>query len=325
MKGELQVLLPGKLLFREGDPTDGLYFVKDGKITIFRERDGTEIELAVLGPGDVLGTVTIISREPRSASARALSQASVLFVSASSLEASLKTIPIWAIALLKDCTVRLKETDARLCEAIVQEKRMRGKVGTIMHHGAQLAAFLGALTKVGTLEDDGLKLFPLAGFVPRAESVLLQKAEYLQHILDAFVKGGLVKRVEDKKYGTSLSDPRTSVLEEFAVFCRAVAKDGKDNFAPLKFVPFMSALVRIRKKFPEREIWKRADLGAAMDKDLGRTDGVAAVRNLQDLGIVRLKPGSEDEFLFDAGQAQRRVVFEATCREIDSIQDAAAE
>jgi CRP/FNR family cyclic AMP-dependent transcriptional regulator len=323
MKGELQVLLPGKLLFREGDPTDGLYFVKEGKITIFRERDGTEIELTTLGPGDVLGTVTIISREPRSASARALSQASVLFVSASSLDASLKTIPVWAIALLKDCTVRLKETDARLCEAIVQEKRTRGKVGTAMHHGAQLAAFLAALVKVGTIEDDGLKLFPLNGFVPRAEGVILQKAEYLQRVLDAFVKGGLVKRVEDKKYGASLSDPRTSVLEEFAVFCRAVAKDGKDSFAPLKFTPFMSSLIRIRKKFPEKEVWKRADLGAAIDKDLGRTDGAAAVRNLQDLGIVRLKPGSEDEFLFDAGQVQRKVIFESTCREIDGAHETA--
>jgi hypothetical protein len=41
------------------------------------------------------------------------------------------------------------------------------------------------------------------------------------------------------------------------------------------------------------------------------------------LGVVRLKPGSEDEYLFDAGQAQRRVIFESTCREIDGIKDVA--
>jgi CRP/FNR family cyclic AMP-dependent transcriptional regulator len=321
MKGELQVLLPGKMLFREGDNTDGLYFIKEGKVSIFRERDATEIELALLGPGDVLGTVTIISREPRSASARAATQLSVLFVSAASLEASLKTIPVWATALLKDCTTRLKETDAKLCEAIVNEKKLRLRVGTVMHHGAQLAAFLASLTKVGTIEDDGIKLFPLSGFVPRAESVLLQRAEYLQLVLEAFVKGGLIKRVEDKKYGTSVGDPKTGVIDEFSVFCRAAAKEGMSQFAPLKFVPFMSALVRIRKKNPEKEVWGRADLGTALDKDLGRTDGASVVRNLQDIGVVRLKPGSESEYLFDAAQVQRKVIFEATCREIAAIKE----
>lgn len=323
MKGELQVLLPGKILFKEGDPTNGLFFVKEGKISIFRERDGTEIELATLGPGDVLGTVTILSREPRSASARAVTQASILYVSAASLDASLKTIPVWAVALLKDCTTRLKETDARLCDAIVNEKRTRGKVGTVMHHAAQLSAFLSSLVKVGTIEDDGIKLFPLNGFVPRSESVLLQNADYLQSILDSFVKGGLFKRVDDKKYGSSVSDPKPGVFEEFAVFCRAVAKDGTGNFAPLKFIPYMSSLVRIRKNFPDKESWPRAELGSALDKDLGRTDGSAIVRNLHDIGVLRLKPGSENDFLFEAAQIQRKIIFESTCREVNAIQSKA--
>ncbi len=321
MKGELQVLLPGKVLFREGDNTNGLYFVKDGKISIFREREGTEIELTTLGPGDVLGTVTIISKEPRSASARALTQASVLFVSAESLDASLKTIPVWTLALLKDCTVRLRETDSRLCEAIMNEKKMRSKVGSGMHHGAQMAAFLSALTRVGTIEEDEIKLFPLNGFIPRAEAVLLQRAEYLQSILDGLVKGGLVKRVEDRKYGTSLSDPKAAVIEDFAVFCRAVAKTGTTQFAPLKFLPIMGAFPRLKKKFPDKEFWNRTELGNALDKDLGRTDGASIVRNLQDIRVIRLKPGSEDDYTFDASQIHRRVVFESACREIAAIKE----
>jgi CRP/FNR family cyclic AMP-dependent transcriptional regulator len=316
MKGELQVLLPGKVLFKEGDVSDGLYFVKEGKISVYRERNGTLVELTTVGPGDVLGTVTVLTKEPRSASARATTQASVLFVSTMSLDDSLKTIPIWMVALLKDLTIRLKETDGRLCDATLSEKKLREKVGTVMLHGAQLASFLAALVNVGTIEDEGLKLFPLNGLVARAEGVLLQRAEYLQSLLDAFVKGGLIKRVEDRKYGTSAGNPKAAVIEDFAVFCRAVAKDGRDKFVPLKFAPFMSAFARLQKKFPEKEAWSLADLGTALDKDLGRTDGATVVRILQGLGVIRLRLGSEADYIFDAAQIQRRYIFESTCREI---------
>jgi hypothetical protein len=152
----------------------------------------------------------------------------------------------------------------------------------------------------------------------------MQRAEYLQLILDAFTKSGLIKKVDDKKYGASISDPKSSVIEDFSVFCRQVAKDGKEKFVPIKFIPWMSALGRIRKKSPDKEFWTRTELATAFDKDLGRTDSNAVIVNLQDFSVVRLKPGSEDEFSFDANQALRRVVFEGTCRELTTLKSPAA-
>jgi hypothetical protein len=236
----------------------------------------------------------------------------------------MKIIPVWAMALLKDAIARLKEADARLCSAILREHDLQEQVGTSLHHGAQFAAYLSALIRLGTIDDDGIKLFPLQGVVIRCEGVLMQRAEYLQLILDAFVKSGLVKSVHDKKYGASINDPKAAVLEDFSVFCRQVASSGKEKFVPIKFVPWMSALGRIKKKSPEKEFWTQTELATAFDKDLGRTDSNAVIANLQNFGVVRLKPGSEDAFSFDANQAQRRVVFEGACRELISLKEQAA-
>ena len=48
----------GKLLFKEGDEGGGLYIIRRGRVQVFRERNDLEVQLAELGPGDVLGTMT---------------------------------------------------------------------------------------------------------------------------------------------------------------------------------------------------------------------------------------------------------------------------
>ena len=70
------------------------------------------------------------------------------------------------------------------------------------------------------MKKDQLKL---KGFVWRAEQILLLKGVYIEKILDLFGKGGLVKKVENRKYGTSLQAPKVQLIEDFAVFCVSLA------------------------------------------------------------------------------------------------------
>ena len=60
----------GTTLFRHGDPGDRLYIIISGKIRISREIPGMgEEALAVLGPGDVFGEMSLFDDAPRSADA----------------------------------------------------------------------------------------------------------------------------------------------------------------------------------------------------------------------------------------------------------------
>ena len=77
--GELQasmtkVALPrGHVLFTEGEPGDRLFIVNSGKIKLGRtSSDGRENLLAVLGPGEMFGELSLFDPGPRTATATAV-------------------------------------------------------------------------------------------------------------------------------------------------------------------------------------------------------------------------------------------------------------
>lgn len=64
---------PGEMIFHEGDPGDRLHVIDTGhvRITISSE-DGREGTLAVLGPGDAFGELSLLDGAPHSATAQAI-------------------------------------------------------------------------------------------------------------------------------------------------------------------------------------------------------------------------------------------------------------
>jgi CRP-like cAMP-binding protein len=65
-------------LFREGDPGDGLYLVVTGEIEVIKRGPAGEHSLAKLGPGGVLGEMSLVTSDARSATGRALVKTTVL-------------------------------------------------------------------------------------------------------------------------------------------------------------------------------------------------------------------------------------------------------
>jgi CRP/FNR family transcriptional regulator, cyclic AMP receptor protein len=318
MKGETISFAPGQLVFREGDPCDGVYFIQEGKIEIFRERDGLAVSFGFQSAGEVLGTLSMFTREARAASAKAISQVSLLHVNAETLDLGIKSIPVWALALLKDTVNRLKIVDERLVESKLLEKKLKARVGTNLQHAGQMAAFLGALMRLGSVDDDGILLFPLNGFVNRCEGVLQRRAEYLQYIFDCFVNSGLLKVVENKKYGLCVSKPKFALLEDFGVFCNLAHKSEFKEFAPAKLYAFMSALGRAVKKKGEKEAYSLEEMIAGLNEEMGRTVGDDVFAQLQLYGVLR--PDGKGLFVFKAAQCSRRIVFEGTCRMVKEVE-----
>ena len=72
-------LLKGDILFAEGDPGDRLYVVTDGKIKLgHASGDGRESLLAVMGEGEMFGELSLFDPGPRTATATALTDVTVL-------------------------------------------------------------------------------------------------------------------------------------------------------------------------------------------------------------------------------------------------------
>jgi CRP-like cAMP-binding protein len=69
---EEMVLPPGERLFRQGDPGEALYVIARGALQIVVQVDSSELVVDVLGGGDVVGEMALLTGEPRTASAVAL-------------------------------------------------------------------------------------------------------------------------------------------------------------------------------------------------------------------------------------------------------------
>jgi CRP-like cAMP-binding protein len=75
---EAQDVAAGKELFREGDPGDGLFLVVAGEIDVIKRGPRGDRSLARMGAGGVLGEMSLITADMRSATGRAIVDTCVL-------------------------------------------------------------------------------------------------------------------------------------------------------------------------------------------------------------------------------------------------------
>jgi CRP/FNR family transcriptional regulator, cyclic AMP receptor protein len=70
----------GETIFRQGDQANGMYVLAEGRVRVTERLLGEdEVELSILGPGEVLGEFSLVDRGIRSATARTLEATSGLF------------------------------------------------------------------------------------------------------------------------------------------------------------------------------------------------------------------------------------------------------
>jgi CRP/FNR family cyclic AMP-dependent transcriptional regulator len=109
----------GTKLFQYGDPGDKLFIILEGKVRISREMAGMgEEALAVLGPNEVFGEMSLLDESPRSADARVHERCRALVITKESFDDLLFLHKDLAYEVLWNCvrilSVRLRETNDKL-------------------------------------------------------------------------------------------------------------------------------------------------------------------------------------------------------------------
>jgi CRP/FNR family cyclic AMP-dependent transcriptional regulator len=100
-------LAAGTVLTREGAAGGIAYILASGQAEVVRGKR----RLAVLGPGDVVGELSLIDGQPRSATVRALTDLEVLEIDARDLRRLLRQAPAVTHKLLEALAERLRHTD----------------------------------------------------------------------------------------------------------------------------------------------------------------------------------------------------------------------
>ncbi|MEQ1664606.1 MAG: Crp/Fnr family transcriptional regulator [Bdellovibrionales bacterium] len=198
MSNQLKDLKKGDILFREGDPSDAMYVIKKGRLSVTKSKGSGEIELAELGPGEMLGEMAFFDNKPRSAGAKAKQDATIIVLPFSALYAQFKTFPEWLKAMVKNINGKLRDANAK-----IKNLESNSEVETTAftpYMITRLCAIIALVGyKAGTKEGDGLLI---SYFVLRNYCIQIFQAPTtkLDLMMDALA-GMQIMKVEDLEAG----------------------------------------------------------------------------------------------------------------------------
>jgi CRP/FNR family cyclic AMP-dependent transcriptional regulator len=139
-------ILRGDVLFHEGDDGDRLYVVTEGKVKLGRtSADGRENLLAILGPGQMFGELSLFDPGPRSATVTAITDCTMQSLSHEELAHWLDGRPEVARALLVQLAVRLRKANDVVADLVFSD--VPGRVAK---------ALLDLSVRFGRPADDGV-------------------------------------------------------------------------------------------------------------------------------------------------------------------------
>jgi CRP/FNR family cyclic AMP-dependent transcriptional regulator len=136
----------GEVLFREGDEGDRLYVVTDGKVKLGRtSADGRENLLAILGPGQMFGELSLFDPGPRSATVTAVTDVTCASLGHEELGKWLTGRPEVARGLLTQLAGRLRKANDVVADLVFSD--VPGRVAK---------ALLDLSSRFGRVADDGV-------------------------------------------------------------------------------------------------------------------------------------------------------------------------
>jgi CRP-like cAMP-binding protein len=107
----------GSTLFNEGETSDRVVLLLSGRVKVsYFTEEGKEVVLAVRSPGDILGELSALDGEPRSATATALETVEALLLTAGQFRDFLCGQPQAAVVLLEMLARRLRDADRKRVE-----------------------------------------------------------------------------------------------------------------------------------------------------------------------------------------------------------------
>jgi len=139
-------LARAEVLFAEGDQGDRLYVILEGKIKLGRTKsDGRESLLAVLGPGEMFGELSLFDPGPRTATATSVGDSVLIGLGHEAIQPWLLQHPQVAFTLLNALARRLRRTNDSLADLVFSD--VPGRVAK---------ALLDLSTRFGRPTDGGL-------------------------------------------------------------------------------------------------------------------------------------------------------------------------
>lgn len=114
MTGRALTLRAGERLWEKGDGGDAVLIVLTGEADVLMPSEGgSEVSIAVLGSGEIVGEMAVLTGRPRSTAIAARTDMEVLEIEGETMLGLLREFPELALELIRVLALRLETSNAR--------------------------------------------------------------------------------------------------------------------------------------------------------------------------------------------------------------------
>jgi CRP/FNR family cyclic AMP-dependent transcriptional regulator len=145
---DVRQLAAGDTLFKVGEPGESLYVVRSGEVELFiRDTAGQRIPLAMVGTGEVFGELALLDHSPRTATAIAMSDATLLELDRGDLLLLFERSPAAALRLLAAMGRMTRKADELLKTRVSRNvnEEVEENVGALQHVADAISWFSGSM------------------------------------------------------------------------------------------------------------------------------------------------------------------------------------
>jgi CRP/FNR family cyclic AMP-dependent transcriptional regulator len=116
--GEIVSISEDEILFQQGEKGDHAYLILKGKVAVILNSvyDGSDVVIAEIGEGDIVGEMAILEESPRAATVKAIGQVILLKIKEAQFLEFLKMNPKYTRGLLTSFSNRIITTREKISE-----------------------------------------------------------------------------------------------------------------------------------------------------------------------------------------------------------------
>jgi len=101
--------LKGDIILEEGTKGEEIFFIISGRVRVYKLINNEKIDLAMLGPDDFFGEMSMFLQSKRSATIEALEDSEILVSNRAGFISAIRTNPNQAIRIISTMAKRLKD------------------------------------------------------------------------------------------------------------------------------------------------------------------------------------------------------------------------
>ncbi len=264
----------GEVVFKENDRSTEMYIIKKGKVKITKRIGSQESDLAVMGPGEFFGEMSLLDNMPRSATVTAIQETTLMIVTRNMFDDQLKKIPDWFTKIIEVIISRLRQADRRLEALLMREDT------------AKVCTMLSILFDTDAVITDLGKNIAYSYALSRCASALGMNQLTVKRVFNQLRKLEIIL-VVDGQDDSKILLPKEASLEQFTVFLQVKNRMLEEPETKLsKFLDSHNALESLRRlSWLTKTYSRKLDEGVALDYNLVKarmTGGKAG-----DLNMVR--------------------------------------